>query len=83
MAAAARGVNTADLGERDAALAAADEIESLMGAVGHPIRLRDIGVPDDDFQMAAFHALADTPTLFNARPVTSPEEVVALFEEAY
>jgi aldehyde dehydrogenase (NAD+) len=83
MAAEALGVDTADLSERDAALAAADEVESLMHAVGHPTRLRDIGVPDGDFQMAAFHAVADTPTLFNARPVTDPDEVVALFEEAY
>jgi alcohol dehydrogenase class IV len=83
MAAEALGVVIADLSERDAALAAADEVESLMQAVGHPTRLRDIGVPDGDFQMAAFHAVADTPTLFNARPVTDPGEVVALFEEAY
>jgi alcohol dehydrogenase class IV len=62
---------------------AADEIESLMQAVGHPTRLRDIGVPDGDFHMAAFHAVADTPTLFNARPVTGLDEVMALFEEAY
>jgi aldehyde dehydrogenase (NAD+) len=83
LAAAALGVDTADLNERDAALAAAEEIESLMEAVGHPTRLRDIGVPDGDFQIAAFHAVADTPTLFNARPVGGPGEVVELFAEAY
>jgi aldehyde dehydrogenase (NAD+) len=54
-----------------------------MQAVGHPTQLRDIGVPVGDFHMAAFHAIADTPTLFNARPVTGPDEVMALFEEAY
>ena len=80
--ATALGVDTADVSERDAALAAADEIESLMQAVGHPTRLRDLGVQDGDFQMAAFHAIADTPTLFNARPVNGPDEVMALFEEA-
>jgi acyl-CoA reductase-like NAD-dependent aldehyde dehydrogenase/alcohol dehydrogenase class IV len=83
MAAAALGVDTADLSERDAALAAADEIESLMQAVGHPTHLRDIGVTNGDFTMAALHAVADTPTLFNARPVSGVHEVVELFEEAY
>jgi alcohol dehydrogenase class IV len=83
MAAEALGVDTADLSERDAALAAADEIESLMQAVGHPTRLRDMGVPDGDFHMAALHAIVDSPTLFNARPVTGADEVMALFEEAY
>jgi aldehyde dehydrogenase (NAD+) len=83
MVADALGVATADMSERDAALAAADEVEALMLSVGHPTKLREIGVPEDGFEMAALHALADTATLFNARPLTGPQEVAALFHEAY
>jgi aldehyde dehydrogenase (NAD+) len=83
MVADALGVSTADMSERDAALAAADEVEALMVSVGHPTKLREIGIQDEDFGMASLHAISDTATLFNARPVTGPQEVAALFHEAY
>ena len=83
MVADALGVSTADMNERDAALAAADEMEALMMSVGHPTTLRELGIPDGDFTIAAMHAAADSATLFNARPLTGLQEVVELFHEAY
>jgi hypothetical protein len=33
--------------------------------------------------MAPFHAIADTPTLFNARPVTDPMQIATLYQEVF
>ncbi len=83
MVAQALGVDTANMDDRQAALAAADEIEHLMKSVNHPTRLRDVGVPADSLQACAFHAVADTAVLFNARPVASPQEVFEVYELVY
>lgn len=47
------------------------------------MRLRDVGVPEDGLDMAAFHAICDTAALFNARPVADPGEVAALYKSLY
>ncbi|KJS30502.1 MAG: aldehyde dehydrogenase [Desulfatitalea sp. BRH_c12] len=83
LAAQALGVNTSGMAQKEAALAAADAVESLMKVSGHPLRLRDIGVKEEMLAMAAFHAIADTPTLFNARPVNDPMLVDGLFKQIY
>jgi alcohol dehydrogenase class IV len=83
LVAQALGVNTAGMEERDAALAAADAVEALMKKVGHPMRLRDVGVPEENLAICAFHALADTADLFNARPVSDPNEVLQIYTQAY
>ena len=83
LVAQAMGVDTAAMDGRTAALAAADAIEDLMKKSGHPMRLRDVGVPEDGLDMAAFHAICDTAALFNARPVGDPGEVAALYKQIY
>ena len=82
-AAQALGVNTAGMDERKSALAAADAVEDLMKKVGHPMRLRDLGVPEQSLGICAFHAIADTPSLFNARPVNDPGEVLEIYKQAF
>jgi aldehyde dehydrogenase (NAD+) len=79
----ALGVNTTGMTERDAALAAADAVEALMIKVGHPMRLRDMGVPEENLAICAFHAIADTAVLFNGRPVSDPNEVLQIYTQAY
>jgi len=79
----ALGVNTAGMSERDAALAAADAVEALMKKVGHPMKLSEVGVPQEGLPICAFHAMADTAVIFNARPVNDPGEVLKLYTEAY
>jgi len=83
LVAQAMGVNIAGMDNRTAALAAADAIEKLMKEARHPLRLRDVGVPEDGLDMAAFHAICDTAALFNARPVSDPGEVAALYKQMY
>jgi aldehyde dehydrogenase (NAD+) len=83
MVAQALGVNILDMDERTAGLAAAAAIEALMEEVGHPMRLRDLGVPKEGLQAAGVHALADSAALFNARPVGDPKLVIELFDQVY
>jgi alcohol dehydrogenase class IV len=83
LAAQALGVDTRGMEERDAALAAADAVEALMEKAGHPLRLRDVGVPEESLPVCAFHAIADTAVIFNARPVSDPAEVLKVYAEAY
>lgn len=76
-------LNMAGMPKRDAALSAADAIEALMKIVGHPLQLREVGVKEDSLDMAAFHAICDTAALFNARPVSDPGDVAALYKQAF
>jgi len=83
MVAQALGVNTTGMDQRSAALASADAIEKLMKESGHPMRLRDVGVPEDGLDLAGLHAICDTAALFNARPVADPGEVTALYKKVF
>jgi aldehyde dehydrogenase (NAD+) len=83
LVAQAMGVNTFSQPERDAALIAADAVETLMKDVGHPLRLRDLGVPEQGLDLAAFHAIGDAATLFNARPVNDPMEIFELYKQVW
>ena len=78
----ALGVDTKGMSERDAALAAADAVEALMQKVGHPLRLSEVGVPADGLPVCAFHALADSNIMFNARPAGDPMEILEVFKQA-
>ncbi len=83
LAAQALGVNTIGMDERTAALAAADAIEAFMKEVGHPEKLRDVGITEQALNMCALHATGDAAALFNARGVKHPDEVFELYQQAY
>jgi aldehyde dehydrogenase (NAD+) len=42
-----------------------------------------MGLKEEVLAVCAFHAIADTPSLFNARPVGDPQEVLNLYLEVY
>ncbi len=83
LVAQALGVNTTGMAVRDAALAAADAVEALMKEIGHPLKFSEMGVPEENLPICAFHALADTANLFNARPVNDPADILKIYTEAY
>jgi alcohol dehydrogenase class IV len=83
LAAQSLGVSIGALAPRDAALAAADAVEKLMRQSGHPMRLSEIGVVEADLALAPFHAIADSPTLFNARPVSDPNDIAELYRQVF
>lgn len=79
----ALNVNTTEMKDRDAALVAADSIETLMQNVGHPLRLRDVGIQEKSLTEAALHAICDPVQIFNARPVNNLGDVIQLFKQAF
>ena len=83
LVAQALGVSIGDMDARDAALSGVEALENLMESAGHPRRLSEVGVTEESLAMAPFHALADVPTLFNARPVSDPNEVAELFKQVW
>jgi aldehyde dehydrogenase (NAD+) len=83
LVAQALGVDTKGMKERDAALAAADAVEALMKKVGHPMRLRDVGVTEENLTICAFHAIGDSSAMFNARPAGNPTNILQIYTEAY
>jgi alcohol dehydrogenase class IV len=82
-AAKALGLDLAGLEPLDAALKAADGVAELMARIGHPTRLRDMGVPEEAVFEAAAHAVADPACIFNARPVSDPGQVAEVLEAAW
>ena len=82
-AALALGREVGALAPLEAALAAAQAVADLITAIGHPARLRDMGVPEEDLYEAAAHAVADPACIFNPRPVTDPGQVYEVFEQAW
>ena len=67
----------------EVALAAADAVEALMKDTGAPTRLQDMGVPEENLGLCAFHAIVDPCVIFNPRPVADPNEVMAVYQQAF
>ena len=76
-------VKNSRMSDNQAADAAADAVQRLTEDLGLPYRLRDVGVEKSDFRALAEDALQDLIVATNPRPVTSPEVVMELFEQAY
>ncbi|MBL6699372.1 MAG: iron-containing alcohol dehydrogenase [Luminiphilus sp.] len=76
-------VKNSRMSDNQAADAAADAVQRLTEDLGLPYRLRDVGVEKSDFRALAEDALQDLIVATNPRPVTSPEVVIELFEQAY
>jgi len=72
-------------GEPDLALAmaGADAVAELLVRVGHPTRLRDVGVDEADLAPCAELAVADLVTLTNPRAVLDASQVVAVYRAAF
>ena len=79
----ALGVKVAGLSDKEAALAGADAVEALLKQAGHPLKLSELGVPQDGAVMCSFHAMTDPAIRFNARPVRDPNDLITLFNRAF
>lgn len=77
------GVRTAGMSERAAAAAGVEAFAALLGEVGMPRRLRDLGVPQADLPAIAADAMHDFFLRTNPRPVRDASEVLALLQEAW
>jgi len=71
---------------RAAGLASADEligaVEQLTVRLGLPTRLSEVGVTEADFPAVSDHVLGDPAVKTNPRPVTGPDDVIAVLQAA-
>ena len=67
MIADAMGIDISGMTDDDAAFAAADRVETLSRTLGLPVRLRDVGVPEEGLELIA------SATLHDRALATNPE----------
>jgi alcohol dehydrogenase class IV len=82
MVAAAMGINTDGLSDREAAERAATAVSDLVSKLGLPERLRDVDVPEADLPYIAAEVLDDFTVDPNPRELTQ-EGVLEILERAY
>lgn len=83
MVAEALGVREKGMDERGAADAAIGEMNAFLRRIGHPLRLSEAGVKEEDLRKAAALSLSDGAIVNNARPVLDEEEVIAVYRAAF
>ena len=79
----AMGIETRDLTDLEAGATAADQVEQLNEKLGLPIRLRDVGVPEEGLALLAEDTMQDRQLLFNPKPVQNKEEVIEILKGAW
>jgi len=68
---------------RAAARAAIDAVRHLIGELGCPMRLRDVGVHEREFSALAEAVLEEVPMMENPRPISGVADVIELLERAW
>jgi alcohol dehydrogenase class IV len=77
------GVDTRGMEQQLSAQAAADAVESMYREAGMPLRLKDVGVPQEGIQQIAEDSMTDFGLHRNVRPVERAQELVELLEEIW
>jgi alcohol dehydrogenase class IV len=83
MVAEALGVRERGLVESEAAEAAVASIRSFLERIGHPVRLSEVAVKEENLAKAAALSLSDGAIVNNPRPVMDEQEVLAVFRAAF
>ena len=76
----AMGVDTRGLSEGQAADRAAGAVEEFMKRIGHPTRMSEVGIKEEDHVGLAMECMLDFCCLLSARPVSNPLEVAQMFQ---
>ncbi len=69
--------------EAAASAAASEAIADTFGELGMPLRLRDVGVPQEGIELIAEDAMTDFALHRNIRPVKEASELAELLREAW
>ena len=67
----------------EAADAAADAVEALMKAIGHPTRMSEIVTQErilENFEQIVAGTMSDPSSMFNPRPLIDPAAVAAFVQ---
>lgn len=59
------------------------EIRRFVNSLGIPVRLREVGVPEEELEECASLALLDPCILTNPKPITDPAETLKILKEAW
>ncbi len=78
----ALGVSKRDDEPGNAAMAAVQEIFDLLRKIGHPLKLSELGVTEEDIIKAADLSIADGAIVNNIRYVTGKDEVLEIYRRA-
>ena len=79
----AMGVNIRGMDPKEAGEAGIREIEALIGKIGLPERLRDVGVTEQDILKSSELAMSDGSIVYNPRMVMDSGEVLEVFRKAF
>ena len=79
----AMGVSPRGLEKREAGEAAVYGMEDFLKRIGHPTRLRDVGIEEESLKVCAELALSDGSVIYNPRMVADAEEVLMVLKRAY
>jgi alcohol dehydrogenase class IV len=82
LVAEAMGVGEKGMSEKEAAASAVDAMWQFTKRIGHPQRLRDVGVPKEDMEACATATLTEPSMFTNPRP-GELNEVLKMFQEAW
>lgn len=77
------GARRNGMSDNDAATAAYDYLVEVFRSVGAPTRLRDLGVPREDFDALAEAELAEPAFGEDSRRITGKAELVRMFEQGW
>ena len=76
----AMGVKKEGMDDRQAAAAAADAIEALFKGLGLPVRLSEVGVPDEGIDLIAADAMTDFGLHRNVRKIQGVDDLKKILE---
>jgi alcohol dehydrogenase len=83
LVAEAAGVDIRQMTTGQAATAAIEAVRRLIGELGCPMRLRDVGVHERDFSVLAEAVMEEVPMMENPRPINGVADVIELLERAW
>ena len=81
--AGAMGIDTKGMDTKEAGEAGIAAVEGLLDRTGHPNRLRDVKVTENDIKKAAELAMSDGSIVYNPRMVMESDEVLEILKQAY
>jgi alcohol dehydrogenase len=62
---------------------ALNKIERFVSSLGIPVKLREVGVPEDGLEECAQIAMSDPCILTNPKPISDPSEVLKILKSAW
>lgn len=83
LVARAMGLNTEGLVDDVVGASVADAISKFTQSIGVPQQLREAGVPEDGLVKASEVTLSQGPMVFNPKLVSDPEEILAVYKNAW